>query len=232
MRIGLGSVREVGDPLAERLVEERTRGGPYRDPQDLVRRVPGLTLRQLEALATAGAMGCFGLERREAIWVAGAVAGAGADRLDGILCGVEAPRLPGMEPDEEARADLWATGISPEGHPTRFVRETLDRLGVLPADRLGEVANGRRVTVGGVVTHRQRPATAGGTMFVNLEDETGLVNVVVSKGCWTHYRRVVQEAPALVVRGRLERADDVTNVIAQQIEALPVTAPARSRDFR
>jgi error-prone DNA polymerase len=232
VRIGLGSVREVGDPLAERLVEERTRGGPYRDPQDLVRRVPGLTLHQLEALATAGAMGCFGLERREAIWVAGAVAGAGTDRLDGILCGVEAPRLPGMEPDEEARADLWATGISPEGHPTRFVRETLDRLGVVPADRLGEVANGRRVTVGGVVTHRQRPATAGGTMFVNLEDETGLVNVVVSKGCWTHYRRVVQEAPALVVRGRLERADDVTNVIAQQIEALPVTAPARSRDFR
>jgi error-prone DNA polymerase len=222
----------VGEELAERLVAERERGGPYRDPQDLVRRVPGLTLRQLEALATAGAMGCFGLARREAIWVAGAVAGAGTDRLDGIVCGAEAPRLPGMEPDETARADLWATGISPEGHPTRFVREALDALGVVPAARLGEVPAGERVVVGGVVTHRQRPATAGGTMFVNLEDETGLINVVVSKGCWAHHRRVVQESPALVVRGRLERADEVTNVIAQQIEPLPVSAPTRSRDFR
>jgi len=192
----------------------------------------GLTLRQLEALAVSGALGCFGLDRRQALWVAGAVAGTGADRLDGIVCGAEAPTLPGMEPDEEARADLWATGISPEGHPTRFVREVLEASGVVPSSRLGEVANGGRVVVGGVVTHRQRPATAGGTMFVNLEDEFGLINVVVSKGCWAHHRRVVQEAPALVVRGRLERAEGVTNVIAQQIEPLPINAPTRSRDFR
>jgi error-prone DNA polymerase len=232
VRLGLSAVREVSDTLAERLVAERDHGGPYQDPQDLVRRVPGLTVRQLEALAVAGAMGCFGLERREAMWVAGAVAGAGVDRLDGIVCGAEAPPLPSMEPAEEARADLWATGISPEGHPTRFVREVLDALGVVPSARLDEVANGDRVVVGGVVTHRQRPATAGGTMFVNLEDEGGLINVVVSQGCWAHHRRVVQDAPALVVRGRLERAEGVTNVIAQQIEQLPVKAPSRSRDFR
>lgn len=232
VRLGLGSIREVGDALAERLVAERDRGGPYEGPKDLVRRVHGLTLRQLEALATAGAMGCFGLERREALWVAGAVANTGADQLDGIVTGVEVPALPGMEPAEVARADLWATGVSPEGHPTRFLRETLDSLGVVPASRLGEVGNGKRVTVGGVVTHRQRPATAGGTTFVNLEDETGLINVVVAKGCWQHHRRVLQSAPALLIRGRLERAEGVTNVIAQQVEPLPVIATARSRDFR
>ncbi|MGH9209343.1 MAG: error-prone DNA polymerase [Acidimicrobiales bacterium] len=238
VRMGLGSVREVSDTLAERLVAERERGGLYHDPQDLVRRVPGMTLRQLEALATAGAMGCFvmpdgqRMSRREALWIAGAVAGTGSDQLDGIVVGAEAPALPGMGPAEEARADLWATGVSPDGHPTRFVREALDAKGVVPSERLGEVAAGARVVVGGVVTHRQRPATAGGTMFVNLEDEGGLINVVVSKRCWADNRRVLQGAPALVVRGRLERADGVTNVIAQQVEPLPVKAPTRSRDFR
>ena len=89
-----------------------------------------------------------------------------------------------------------------------------------------------RVLVAGVVTHRQRPATAGGTIFVNLEDETGLVNVVVSKGCWSRHRRVAASAPALLVRGRLERAEGVINVIAERIWALDLHAPAHSRDFR
>ena len=232
VRLGLGSVRGIGDDLARRIVAERDARGPYAGPEDLVRRVPGLSTAQLEALATAGAFGCFGLDRRRALWVAGAVAQAGADRLDGIVTGVDAPTLPGLEPVDEARADLWATGVSPEGHPTLFVRDLLDELGVVPAARLVERAHGSRVTVGGVVTHRQRPATAGGTTFVNLEDETGLLNIVVSKGCWAHHRRVVRTAAALLVRGRLERVEGVTNVIAERIEALPIRADVRSRDFR
>jgi error-prone DNA polymerase len=232
VRIGLGSVRGLGDDLARRIVVERRVNGPYADPEDLVRRVPGLSVGQLEALATAGAFGCFGLDRRRALWVAGAVARTGADRLAGIVTGVEAPPLPGMEPVDEARADLWATGVSPDGHPTVFVRELLDDLGVVPAARLVERPHGSRVTVGGVVTHRQRPATAGGTTFVNLEDETGLLNIVVSKGCWSHHRRVVRTSPALLVRGRLERIDGVINVIAERIEPLPIKAAVRSRDFR
>ena len=93
-------------------------------------------------------------------------------------------------------------------------------------------ATGERVLVGGVVTHRQRPATAGGTTFLNLEDETGLINVVVSTGCWKRYRKVANGAPALLIRGRLEKEEGVINVIADKLEPLPVgTAPA-SRDFR
>jgi error-prone DNA polymerase len=232
VRLGLAGVRGVGDELAERIVAERDAGGAFADPHDLARRVPDMTAAQLEALATAGAFGCFGLDRRAALWVAGAVAGVRADRLDGIVTGIDAPPLPGMQADEEARADLWATGVSPDGHPTRFLRPELDERGVVPAAGLTERPHGSRVTVGGVVTHRQRPATAGGTMFVNLEDETGLINVVVSRGCWLHHRRVVRSAPALLVRGRLERVDDVTNVIAERIEHLPVDTSLRSRDFR
>jgi error-prone DNA polymerase len=89
------------------------------------------------------------------------------------------------------------------------------------------------VLVGGVVTHRQRPATAQGTIFVNLEDETGMLNVICSAGVWARYRRVARAAPALLVRGRLERAEGATNLVAEGIEALSLSvAAARSRDFR
>jgi len=227
VRLGLGYVRGIGADLAERIAA----GRPYAGPEDLARRVP-LELPQLEALATAGAFDCFGLPRREALWAAGAVAQGGPDRLPGIVTGVESPPLPAMTGDEMARADLWATGVSPEGHPTRFVRDHLARLGVVTATGLAAVQPGERVLVGGVVTHRQRPATAGGTLFVNLEDETGLINVVVSKGCWAAHRKVARSAPAMLVRGRLERSEGVTNVIADRLEPLPLGAPTKSRDFR
>jgi error-prone DNA polymerase len=232
VRLGLGYVRGIGAELAEQIAA----GRPYDSPEDLARRVP-LSLPQLEALATAGAFDSFGLSRREALWTAGAVAQAtigphGEQRLPGIVTGTEAPPLPAMTGAEEARADLWATGVSPDGHPTRFVRDHLTSLGVVTAAGLAQVEAGEKVVVGGVVTHRQRPATAGGTLFVNLEDETGLVNVVVSKGCWAAHRTVARSAPAMLVRGRLERSEGVTNVIAERLEPLPLPAPTKSRDFR
>lgn len=228
VRLGLSSVRGIGAEQAAEIAA----GQPYADPEDLARRV-GLSLPQLEALATAGAFGCFGLDRRAALWAAGAVAQGGRSRLPGTAVGVHAPPLPGMGPAEEARADLWATGVSPEGHPTRFVRDHLDRLGATTAAGLAGLGHGARVTVGGVVTHRQRPATASGITFLSLEDETGLVNVVVSRGCWEHHRTVALTSPALLVRGRLEATEGVVNVVAERLEPLPLPVQAaRSRDFR
>ena len=157
---------------------------------------------------------------------------AAPDRLDGVVTGVEAPSLPGMSPVELSAADMWATGLSPDSHPTQFVRDVLDRLGAVTAAGLHDVGDGERVLVGGVVTHRQRPATAQGTTFLNLEDETGLVNVVCSRGLWTRYRRVARSAAALLVRGRLERADGVVNVVADRLDRLPLSVATRSRDFR
>ena len=84
-----------------------------------------------------------------------------------------------------------------------------------------------------MVTHRQRPATASGITFLNIEDESGTVNVIAGVGVWTRYRRVAREAPAMIVRGMLERSPDgVTNLIADRFESLTVSAPHRSRDFR
>jgi error-prone DNA polymerase len=232
VRLGIGSVRHVGTDLADAIAA----GRPYRDAEDLKRRVE-VPLDVLEALATAGAFACFSTEppahnRRQALWGAGAVAQTGPERLLGIVTGSIAPGLPGMDDRELAVADLWATGVGPDGHPTRFGRDLLDERGVITAEGLRSVDHDTRVTVAGVVTHRQRPATAAGTTFLNLEDETGLINVVCSKGLWSRYATLARSAPALLIRGRLERNGDVLNVIADKLELLPLDAPARSRDFR
>ncbi|MCU1392390.1 MAG: dnaE [Ilumatobacteraceae bacterium] len=244
VRLGLGSVRSIGDDLATAIEAERLANGPYRDPEDLTRRVPALDLAQLEALATAGAFTeCFGLDRREALWTVGAVSQSRPDRLAGIVTGASiaavAPHLPGMDPVEVAVADLWATGVAPDGHPTKFMRAELDALGVVTSAGLWSCEPRSKVLIAGVVTHRQRPMTAQGTTFMNLEDETGLMNVVCSKGLWARYRRVAREAPALLIRGTLERSEGVINIVAEQLTPLQMLSNAvtgtgkyGSRDFR
>jgi error-prone DNA polymerase len=129
-------------------------------------------------------------------------------------------------------ADLWATGITPDGHPVEHLRPDLHGRGVLRAADLATAEVDRRVEVAGVVTHRQRPATAGGITFLNLEDETGLINVICAPGVWARYRRAAQAAAALVVAGRLERSDGVVNIVADRIEVLPVAGRTKSRNFR
>jgi error-prone DNA polymerase len=234
VRMGLTYVKGVGKQAAERVVA----GQPYLDMEDFLCR-SGLDRNQAEVLGTGGAFDSFGITRRSALWAAGALSAAGPSRhgtasFGGLLGGLVAPTLPSMTPPEVNRADLWATGLSPDSYPTQFLRPTLQAAGVLSAAGLAGAQAGQKVTVAGVVTHRQRPATAQGVTFINLEDETGLINVVCSPGAWARYRKVVRSSPALVVRGRLERADSVTNVIAEFVEAMSfdVSALPTSRDFR
>jgi error-prone DNA polymerase len=235
VRLGLAGVRHLGSEPARRIVEEREARGAYTDMADLVRRT-GVGTAQVESLATAGAFGCFGLSRRQALWAAGAVAQARPDRLDGMVIGADvtavAPHLPGMRGAEQAAADLWATGVTPDSYPTQFIRDHLDAMGVVVAARLRDAEPNVRVLVAGVVTHRQRPATAGGTTFLSLEDETGLVNVVCSRGVWVRHRAQTGASAALVVRGRLEKAEGVANVIAERMWALPLAVPPQSRNYR
>jgi len=128
--------------------------------------------------------------------------------------------------------DLWSLGMAPDTTAMELARAGLDRRGVLAAAAVRSRATGDRITVGGVVTHRQQPETAGGAVFLNLEDETGLVNVVCSRGGWVRWRSVARTSPALVVRGRLERSDGVVNVLAERFEPLPLGPAPGSRDFR
>jgi error-prone DNA polymerase len=230
VRIGLRYVRNLGDGLLERIEAERA-AGPYRDLEDFARRT-GASTDAIEGLATAGAFGCFGLSRRDALWAAAALREARPDKLPGLVTGLDAPALPGMTAREEAAADLWSMGLSPAAHPTEFTRPALEARGVVPIAALSGVPNRTVVEVAGVVTHRQRPGTAQGVIFVNLEDETGLLNVICSPGLWRRYRRVARTSQALVIRGVLERHQGVTNLVAHRLTPLATGAAPRSRDFR
>ncbi|SFP51387.1 error-prone DNA polymerase [Amycolatopsis arida] len=229
VRLGLAGVRGLGEDTAASLVAERDDGEAFRGIADLARRVR-LTEPQLEALATAGAFDGFGVERRQALWAAGAAARTRPGHLPGTVV-TAAPALPGMTRLEVAAADVWATGISPGSYPIEFLRERLTELGALPTARLPEVADGTRVLVGGAVTHRQRPTTAGGITFLNLEDETGMVNVVCSAGLWARQRTVARTSPAMLVRGLLQNAEGVVTLVADRLHPLDMRVDHRSRDF-
>lgn len=232
VRLGLASVRGIGDDVAQRIVDERGVGGEYLSAADLSRRT-GLTKRQLETLATAGAFERFGGSRRQALWKASAAAADRPGQLPlAAATSITPPTLPGMSDVEIAGADAWATGVTPSNYPTLFLRPRLDALGVVPADQLLSVPDGARVIVGGAVTHRQRPATASGVTFINLEDETGMVNVVCSVGLWSRYRELAQTASALIIRGKVQNAEGAVTVVADQLRRLDLRVGSRSRDWQ
>ncbi|AYY12325.1 error-prone DNA polymerase [Actinobacteria bacterium YIM 96077] len=227
MRMGLLSVRNVGKNVAQNIVD----GQPYADVADLVRR-SDVPLAALESLATAGAFDCFGLDRREALWAVGALAGSDEGQLPGTTPGSRAPALPRMTAVEQTFADLWATGVSPDSHPVQHVRDQLDEWNAVRADQLRDLDDGQRLLLGGLITHRQRPPTAGGVVFMNVEDETGMVNVICPPGVWQRQRRIALESTAVVVDGKLERADGAINLLAIRLAPLKVTGSTGSRDFR
>ncbi|MDF2990219.1 MAG: dnaE2 [Microbacterium sp.] len=232
VRLGLAGVTGIGVKVAERIVAERERGGPYRDMRDLVRRT-GLITSQLEALATAGAFESLGHSRREAIWLSGSAAQDRPEFLPDSLVAVQPPLFTDPTSYELLASDLWATGLSTDDHPLTHFRSALDARGVLTSRELHTAETDRRIEVAGLVTHRQRPATASGITFLNLEDEHGLMNIICSVGVWNRYRRIARESPALIVRGMLERSvEGVTNVVADAFTDLRVGVSHASRDFR
>ena len=246
VRLGLASVRGIGEETATRIEE----GRPWSDMEDLVRRA-GVTRAQLEALATAGALdgptGCGSgprapapaggrpvraPNRRSLVWGAGAASQATADRLPGVVTGSDPPPLPRPTRWEEVADDLWSLGMAPDTTAMELARSRLDRRGVLPAAALRARPSGDRIVVGGVVTHRQQPESAHGAVFLNLEDETGMVNIVCSRGAWVRWRPVARSSPALLVRGRVERSEGSMTVVAERFDALDLGPVPASRDFR
>ncbi|WP_131743161.1 error-prone DNA polymerase [Actinomadura roseirufa] len=225
IRLGLAGIRNLGTETAEAVAA----GRPYTSMEDLARRVP-LSAGALESLATAGAFGGFGLSRREALWAAGALAGSGPGQFEGAAPGAVAPPLPAMTPVEETLADLWATGVA-HTHPMAHVRAALEELGALTAEAVAGTPGDTNVVVAGLVTHRQRPPTAGGIVFMTLEDETGIVNVVCPPQVFRRHRGLAVDSQALLVGGRLERADGVASVRATRLRRLPVPGRVRARNF-
>lgn len=257
VRLGLASIAGISEDIARRIVAARREHGRFGAISDLSRRAD-LGVAHVEALARAGALDSLGLSRRQAQWAASIAA---TERI-GMLPGtsdIHTPALPGMTTLDLAAADLKFTGMTASDYPTVHLRSMLNswhrlpcthgpRAGrprggapVLPADQLAFVETGTRVRVAGVVTHRQRPATAGGIVFFGVEDETGLVNVIVSPGLWKAKKQVAAQAKIVVIRGIVQVVQTTVTITADDIEAVEdsdavahylASNSSGSRDFR
>ena len=235
LRLGLGAVKGLGARGAKAVVQARHDGGPFTRIADLSRRA-GISVSQVEALATAGALRSMGIDRREGLWAAGIAAHERPGMLPG-MSEISIPSLPGMSAFEFAAADIASTGITADIHPVELLRKHLDNAGIVSIRQLASCEDSTRVTVAGTVTHRQRPGTAGGVVFLGLEDETGLANITVSPGCWTRYRTVAQTSRMVAIRGIVHNAAGAVAVVADRIDSLDTSLGGAalagpSRDFR
>ena len=242
LRIGLGFVRGWGAEIAERVVEERERRGPYRSLADFLRRTPAALKRPaVENLIWVGGLACFGLTRRELLWQTGLWLGPETDeersggRTDHAQTelALEDPyaglAFPDLGPSDRMIAEYRMLRFSAELHPLALLRGAMPA-GTVSSDRLPHLRQGSTVRVSGLVTTRQRPGTAKGYVFVLMEDERGPVNVIVKPDVYERDRSAVRMEPFLTVRGRLQKDGATLNVIAHEVEALRVPgAPVRQR---
>ncbi|RJL11257.1 error-prone DNA polymerase [Paracoccus siganidrum] len=219
LRLGFRQIRGFRQQDAERITEAR--GNGYPDPQALWLRASAAP-EVLERLAEADAFAGLGLSRRQALWQVRAIRGQMplplfGDPIDGESIAEPQVRLPAMQPGEEVVEDYVATRLTLRAHPMELLRPSIP--GLMPHDRLAEAPVGE-VSVCGLVITRQRPGTASGVIFLTLEDETGTSNIVVWRGVYRRFRRMVMGGRLLRVTGHLQREGIVVHLIARRIEDL------------
>ena len=217
VRLGLRQIKGLRKEDAERLVEARAQG--RRSVEDFARKAR-LSRRALELLAEADAFRGIGLSRREALWAVKGLAGEqGAERAAPLLLRqslkeVQVP-LPLMSPAQHVAEDYRTTSLSLKAHPVSFFREDLAAAQAIPCHSLLTARDRKRISVGGLVLVRQRPGTAKGVVFLTLEDETGIANIVVWKTAFEAHRRLVMTSAFLVVHGQVQREGGVIHVVAE-----------------
>ncbi len=220
LRLGLRRIRGMKERDADLVTAFREDG--YRSPRDLRDRA-GLSPTTLSRLARADAFASMGLGRRRADWIARGMASAGPLPLfdaSSVSPAVERePALPPLSTGEQVAADYRTTGLSLRHHPVALLRPQLEARGVSPAKRLEGSSDGDRIAVAGIVLTRQRPGK-GIVMFVTLEDETGIANLVVFPSVYERQRRETLTARLMLCRGKVQKADGVVHVIAQRVRAL------------
>lgn len=220
IRLGLRQVIGLKQDHASLIVARR--GDGYASIRDLWVRT-GIPVATLEKLAEADAFGSLGLNRREALWVVRGLHGvAGAEQLPlfAISKKVSKPDdaesdLPAMAPGESVVHDYRTLSLSLKGHPVGFLRPELDRRGTLRCADLIDKPNGAIVETAGLVLVRQQPGTASGVIFMTLEDETGIANIIVWNKTFDNNRRVVLGSRLLAVRGQLQREGLVTHLVSR-----------------
>lgn len=230
IRRGLTSVTGLSAETARTIVAARAER-PFDSLEDVARRTQ-LPARLLERLAAAGGFDMFGEHRRSALWTAGVFPRGVQPYLPGLGALTPAPDLPEMTPAEQTAADLATTGASADVHPVQHVRSRLTGLGAVTTASVRGMADQERVRLGGLAKYLQRPPTARGVAFGVLEDEAGMANLVISPPVWERCRRILIDAPAILLDGHVERAYDVVNVVVHDVQSLAVPAPAARRRRR
>jgi error-prone DNA polymerase len=222
LRLGLRQVDGLPEHVAAQLVAARQAGGAFADVLSLRDRAR-LPPAHIERLAAADCFGSLALPRRQALWQARTLVGApelplfaaAREREEGAERAVT--RLPAMPLSEEVIADYQTQRLSLKAHPMSFLRASLAERGFVRAGDLKRRRNRAMVNVAGVVLIRQRPGSAKGVVFITLEDETGVANLVVWPDTMERYRKVVMGARLIEVRGRVEYDEDVLHVIAAHL---------------
>jgi len=232
LRLGFRLVRGLQQAMARRITDAHAQG-PFRSLLDFARRTR-LSRPVLARLAAADVFGSLGLSRRTALWHVLAIE-EDLPLFPEMELESDPPMLPEMSLQGHVLADYDSIGLSLKAHPVSLIRSELTTLRALTAADLAQTVDKAPVRVAGLVLVRQRPSTAKGTVFITLEDETGVVNLVVWPRVWERCRKLVHQAVALLVEGRVERAGQVIHVVADKLEDLTDSLRrvfVRSRDFR
>lgn len=238
LRLGLRYAKRMRKQSAEALVASRIRDGLFRSAEDLALRVPSLDRKELTLLARIGALNKLSgiAHRRDALWkVERAGKSEGPLLRQNSQClddDTETQPLQQMNTEERLVADYSGTGVTTGRHPMSHRRPELNRLGVLSAKQLKESPNGQFVRAAGCVIARQRPGTAKGFIFISMEDETGIANVIVTPDLYDRNRLVVTRSKFLLVEGMLQNQDKVVHVKASRLTELSSQAiEVQSHDF-
>ncbi|MDP9320929.1 MAG: error-prone DNA polymerase [Chloroflexota bacterium] len=232
VRLGFVEVKGLGESEADAIVRERERGA-FRSFDDFARRV-GLKEEALRNLALVGAFDTFGEARRALLWRArDAHRGSPAFSRSVLAFPTTiAPALPGLTEQERTALDYRITGIPTGPQVMRFYRERLLARGVRSSADVQRGAHGTRVTVAGAMVVKQHPETAKGHVFLSLEDEYGLVNVIIRPATYARYKEVVDLGGAVVVEGTLQHVDGVVSVLARRLDELALFVKLASRDWQ
>jgi error-prone DNA polymerase len=238
LRMGLGYAKRLRKRSAEALTESRMKDGPFRSAEDLALRVPSLDRIELRLLAQIGALNKIDgiAHRRDALWQverAGKLEGPLLwQRSDCLKDELKLPPLHQMEIEERLVADYAGTGLTVDKHPMHRRRSELRRQGVLTADELLKRRDGEFVCAAGCVIARQRPGTAKGFIFISMEDETGIANIIITPSLYEGDRLVVTRSKFLLVEGVLQNQDNVIHIKAVRLRELCSSAlDLRSHDF-
>jgi error-prone DNA polymerase len=242
VRVGLGFLRDWSEETATAAVVERERHGPFTSIGDFVRRAPPRLKRSaIEHLVWVGGCDGFGLTRRELLWQVGlwlapeATRGADARGRRQLELALNHPheglRFDGLEADERLLAEYAVLGFAASGHPLSLLHAALPP-GVIASDALPRREHGAAVQIAGLVVARQRPETAKGFVFVLLEDEAGMVNVIVRPDVYERFRVAIRGEPLLWVRGTLAKDDGTLNVLAEAVHGLKLRGKREERGAR